>query len=97
MKIFIVAFTLGFASVAQAQTSALPEVTFHKDVVPILEKNCQTCHRSGDIAPMSLITFQEVRPWAKSMFASGRSFRTCTCAEEAWNSPRSIPTGEPNR
>lgn len=47
--------------------------TFTKDVLPILQENCQTCHRpngdnmSGMIAPMSLMSYQEVRPWAKAI------------------------------
>jgi len=41
--------------------------TFTKDVVPILYKNCATCHRPGEIAPMSLLTYAEARPWAKSI------------------------------
>ena len=42
-------------------------VTFNKDVLPILQKNCQTCHRPGEIAPMSLLTYQDARPWAKAI------------------------------
>ena len=42
-------------------------VTFHKDVLPILQKNCQSCHRPGQIAPMSLVTFRDARPWARAM------------------------------
>jgi hypothetical protein len=45
-------------------------VTFHKDVLPILQKNCQSCHRPGQIAPMSFLTYQSTRPWAKSMKAA---------------------------
>ena len=47
--------------------------TFYKDIVPVLQENCQSCHRpaglnmGGMIAPMSLITYREVRPWAKAM------------------------------
>ncbi|MBA2260171.1 MAG: hypothetical protein H0W18_14850, partial [Acidobacteria bacterium] len=41
--------------------------TFTKDVAPILYKNCATCHRPGEIAPMSLLTYAEARPWAKSI------------------------------
>lgn len=52
------------ASLAAAQTP-----TFTKDVAPILNKNCVICHRPGDIAPMSLMSYQEVRPWAKSIKA----------------------------
>src|SRR5437016_11008622 len=42
-------------------------VTFHKDVEPILQKNCQTCHRPGEVAPMSFLTYQDARPWAKAI------------------------------
>src|SRR6185436_15956529 len=42
-------------------------VTFSKDVAPILQDKCQSCHEPGSIAPMSLITFQETRPWARSI------------------------------
>jgi hypothetical protein len=45
-------------------------VTFNKDVLPILQKNCQNCHRPGEVAPMSLVTYQEARPWAKAMKAA---------------------------
>jgi len=41
--------------------------TFTRDVAPILYANCVTCHRAGEIAPMSLISYQEVRPWARAM------------------------------
>jgi hypothetical protein len=41
--------------------------TFSKDVAPILYKNCTTCHRPGEIAPMSLLSYKEARPWAKSI------------------------------
>ncbi len=41
--------------------------TFSKDVAPILYRNCATCHRPGEIAPMSLLTYADARPWAKSI------------------------------
>jgi hypothetical protein len=44
--------------------------TFHKDVLPILQRHCQTCHRPGNIAPMSFLTYQSTRPWAKAMKAA---------------------------
>src|SRR6266581_6457890 len=52
-----------------AVTSAQPPqtVTFSKDVVPILQRSCQNCHRPGAIAPFSLLTYEEARPWAKSI------------------------------
>jgi hypothetical protein len=53
---------------ASAQSGAAQQgPTFTKDVAPILEKHCQTCHRPDSIAPMSLITYEEVRPWVRSI------------------------------
>jgi hypothetical protein len=43
------------------------EVTFTKDVAPILQEKCQECHRPGAMAPMSLVTYQEARPWARAI------------------------------
>jgi len=51
---------------ASAQDDAR-EVTFTKDVAPILQRSCQACHRTGSIAPMSLLTYEEARPWARSI------------------------------
>jgi hypothetical protein len=42
-------------------------VTFNKDVLPILQKNCQACHRPSEVAPMSLLTYADARPWARAM------------------------------
>src|SRR5215475_14234911 len=52
--------------IAMGQTPAAA-VTFNKDVLPILQKNCQGCHRPGQIAPMSLLTYKDARPWAKAL------------------------------
>lgn len=65
MMRFVVA-GLAFGVAALAAEQAFP-VTFDKDVLPILQKNCQSCHRPGQIAPMSLLTYQEARPWAKAI------------------------------
>ena len=43
------------------------EVTFAKHIAPILQRSCQSCHRVNSVAPMSLITYDEVRPWARSI------------------------------
>ena len=50
--------------------TANAEVTFHRDVLPILQTHCQNCHRPGEIAPMSLRTYAEARPWAKAIRAA---------------------------
>jgi len=50
-----------------ASTSNEPIPTFSKDVAPIFYKSCTGCHRPGEIAPMSLLTYKDARPWAKSI------------------------------
>lgn len=52
---------------AAAITNAAPQVTFYKDVLPILQKNCQSCHRPGEATPMSFLTYKDTRPWAKAI------------------------------
>jgi len=56
-------------SLAAPAPDAPNSVTFSRDVAPIFQKSCQTCHHPGTAAPMSLLTFQDVRPWAKSIKA----------------------------
>jgi len=46
------------------------DVTFNRDVLPILGKKCQSCHRPGEVAPMSLLTYESSRPWAKAIKAA---------------------------
>jgi hypothetical protein len=55
------------ATIALIAVSAQGEVTFTKDIAPILEARCQSCHRPNTFAPMSLLTYEEARPWAKSI------------------------------
>jgi hypothetical protein len=57
----------GILLVAGGSRVAAQSVTFAKDVAPILQKNCQQCHQPGSIGPMSLTTYQEVRPWARAI------------------------------
>ena len=57
---------LAFVFLAAAAASAAAP-TFHADVEPMLQRHCQGCHRPGDIGPMSLMTYAEVRPWAKAI------------------------------
>jgi hypothetical protein len=63
------AFVLTLAVSAVAATSS-GGVTFNKEVLPILQKRCQDCHRPGEAAPMSFLTYQDARPWAKAMRAA---------------------------
>ena len=64
LTIFLFGILLA-ASLAWAQSSQQP--TFSKDVAPILYKNCVTCHRPGEMAPMSLITYDQARPYARAI------------------------------
>jgi hypothetical protein len=61
-----VLLVLAALSRPSAQTAS-GAVTFHKDVEPILQKSCQNCHRPGQIAPMALLSYQDARPWARSI------------------------------
>jgi hypothetical protein len=56
-----------FSSISAAAELGAREVTFSKDVAPILQEKCQTCHREGQMAPMSLVTYEQTRPWAKAI------------------------------
>ena len=61
--IFFIGVCLMFSSVSFAADTA----TFAKDVAPILQAKCQECHHTGSMAPMSLGTYEETRPWAKAI------------------------------
>jgi len=68
LRISVVGLGIGMAMgmVAVAGTSdSVP--TFNKEVLPILQKNCQSCHRPGEIAPFSLLTYKDARPYAKAI------------------------------
>lgn len=60
-------------AVAGAVSFAAPNtapVTFNKEVLPILQKRCQDCHRPGEVAPFSMLNYKDARPWAKSIKAA---------------------------
>jgi hypothetical protein len=70
MKLVLSAPMPAIAALALCQIAAgQAQVTFTKDVAPILQERCQTCHRPDTFAPMSLLTYEEARPWAKSIKA----------------------------
>jgi hypothetical protein len=64
LKTLAVALAATVAALGGSPTSTL---TYHKDVAPVLQKHCQECHRPGEIAPFSLLTYQDARPWAKAI------------------------------
>jgi mono/diheme cytochrome c family protein len=65
----LVAIAFGglFLQAGQETPSPAKEVTYNRDVAPILFKNCVKCHRANDIAPMSLMTYKDTRPWARAI------------------------------
>ena len=58
---------VGAQQAAPVAAATAPAVTFTRDIAPILQRSCQNCHRPNQVAPMSLITYEEVRPWARSI------------------------------
>jgi len=66
MKIKGAVLTLAVSAVAVAARNS-SSVTYYKDVAPIVQNRCQECHRPGEVAPMSFMTYDQVRPWAKAM------------------------------
>src|SRR5689334_646148 len=59
-------FALPFGVQAQ-QAPAADVPTFTKDIAPILQRSCQNCHRPDGVAPMALVTYEDVRPWARAI------------------------------
>jgi hypothetical protein len=63
----VLAFEMCGSALVLGQMGSMSAPTFTKDVAPILQKNCQTCHRAGEAAPFPLLTYEQVRPWASSI------------------------------
>ena len=71
---FAIAIAVGVGTPAAASAQSAPEagfdlgeITFHRDIEPILQRSCQNCHREESVAPMSLLTYEQARPWARAM------------------------------
>src|SRR5262245_39738081 len=67
----IIAITIvlsaGLTLISRSAASAVKTITFNKDVAPILFKSCAECHRPGEAAPFSVLSYKDARPWAKSI------------------------------
>src|SRR3989454_2833204 len=66
VNVLVIAAALSLLGMAVDARGAT-QVTFSKDVAPIFQAKCQECHQPNSIAPMSLITYQDARPWAKAI------------------------------
>ncbi|MGB0009598.1 MAG: thiol-disulfide isomerase [Candidatus Sulfotelmatobacter sp.] len=66
------AWQIPVATAVQKRTNSarVPAPTFYRDVLPILQSKCQSCHRSGEAAPMPLVTYAETKPWARRIAAA---------------------------
>ena len=71
LRKYIRFIVIGVATVAVALgAETVPTtVTFSRDIAPVLQRSCQNCHNDAGVAPMSLMTYKDARPWAKSMKA----------------------------
>src|SRR5207247_896384 len=65
------------------------DVTFSRDIAPILQRSCQECHHADGAAPMSLMTYEEARPWARSIKAR-TALRSLRGAMPPWFAERNI-------
>ena len=61
----VAAFAASTHQTIIAQDAAAP--TYYRDVLPILQKNCQSCHRPGQIGPFSMLSYETTRPWARAI------------------------------
>src|ERR1700694_2282554 len=89
--IAVLGFVAASTAVPSAQVAAGPAaasvrpVTFTKDIAPILQEHCQNCHRPDQMAPMSLLTYEDARPYARSI-----KTRTAARAMPPWHVERNI-------
>src|SRR5690348_11972467 len=65
--ILLLGISLFAAALGTASPAAPPRVTFYRQVLPILQQHCQSCHRAGEIAPMPLVTYEQTRPFAQAL------------------------------
>ena len=64
-RIWRIGLFLGVVATSTATINST--VTYYRDVLPILQNHCQSCHRPGQVAPMSFQSYRETRPWAEAM------------------------------
>jgi len=63
-KLLLAGVSLAAITLATVRPGA---VTYYRDVLPILQEHCQSCHRPGQSAPMSFLTYRQTRPWAEAI------------------------------
>ena len=63
-------------AMSASAAAAAEDVTYTKNIAPVLQRSCENCHRADGVAPMSLSTYEEVRPWARAIKQRTGSGRT---------------------
>src|SRR4029077_954661 len=94
MRVSIVVFVLFLAAAVVGASGDKPPAaapTFYRDVLPILQKHCQQCHRAGEIAPMPLVTYDDVRRWTRQIANDTPSKRMPPCFPDACPAPFPLP------
>ncbi|SVB88087.1 uncharacterized protein METZ01_LOCUS240941, partial [marine metagenome] len=67
MNINLTACVIGIVASLLTESILAQQVTFSRDIAPIFQEKCESCHRVGAMAPMPLVTFDDVRPWARAI------------------------------
>jgi len=67
ITLLIAAATPASFEALHAQPAPAADVTFTRDIAPILQRSCENCHRPDGVAPMSLVSYEDVRPWARAI------------------------------
>ncbi len=65
--VLMIAAPLVLGASPQAPAAPAAEVTYTRHIAPILQRSCESCHRAEGVAPMSLQTYEDVRPWARAI------------------------------
>jgi len=73
LAVFALGVVLASVGGRVASVAAEPAATFAKDVAPILHAKCVNCHRAGEVAPMSLVTYEDARPWIRAIKTGERA------------------------
>src|SRR6202163_4399611 len=67
LRLVVVGLIAAVAALAADASSSPASVTYHRDVLPILQNNCQSCHRPGEVGPFSLMTYRQAVNWASDI------------------------------
>lgn len=67
LRLVAILLYMAVSALLLSATNESTRITFYRDVLPILQRRCQNCHRTGEIGPMPLLTYRDTRPWAAAI------------------------------